>query len=349
MMGKKIEQAGNWAKQKTQQVGNYLGKTIENIAKNPLPYIETVALTLAGVPPTIANAAVVAANGGSMKDVVIAAGAAYVGQEAGRSVGASATAAGMSATYANIAASATGASASAMTTSLAKGKSFDEALQDGLTAGALSGGTTGIIEAGKYALTPPETGQGIKVVPGKGTELFGDQSKVSGLGLTDKVPTGGGQGLIVDPNIILPPSMTKYGTDTGKVRSTETGGLQPAYTSAADTLTPSSFDKTLAPDVGYKEPKTVTETPEPVISKETEKLASPFIRGALSDLFGLGPKVPGAPSAGGVSYAPTVTSGYTTGLTGERGAGEIESKETGKQRQNVWNEASLRLKDALGV
>ena len=43
------------------------------------------------------------------------------------------------------------------------------------------------------------------------------------------------------------------------------------------------------------------------------------------------------------------TSGITAGLTGERGAGEIESKETGKQRKNVWNEASLRLKDALGV
>lgn len=39
----------------------------------------------------------------------------------------------------------------------------------------------------------------------------------------------------------------------------------------------------------------------------------------------------------------------TTGLTGSRGAGEIESKETGKKRKNVWNEASLRLKDALGV
>jgi hypothetical protein len=39
----------------------------------------------------------------------------------------------------------------------------------------------------------------------------------------------------------------------------------------------------------------------------------------------------------------------TTGLTGEREAGEIDSKETGKKRKNVWNEASLRLKDALGV
>jgi hypothetical protein len=62
--------------------------------------------------------------------------------------------------------------------------------------------------------------------------------------------------------------------------------------------------------------------------------------------------VPGAPSAGGSVSAPIsqgATTGTTTSLTGERGAGEIESKETGKKRKNVWNEASLRLKDALGV
>jgi hypothetical protein len=51
----------------------------------------------------------------------------------------------------------------------------------------------------------------------------------------------------------------------------------------------------------------------------------------------------------GTSFSGVPTTGTTTGLTGERGAGEIESKETGKNRQNVWNEASLRLKDALGV
>ena len=39
----------------------------------------------------------------------------------------------------------------------------------------------------------------------------------------------------------------------------------------------------------------------------------------------------------------------TTGLTGYRPAGEIESEESGKQREDVWNEASLRLKDALGL
>ena len=59
----------------------------------------------------------------------------------------------------------------------------------------------------------------------------------------------------------------------------------------------------------------------------------------------------GAPlsQALGTNLPSFPTTGATVGLTGERGAGEIESKESGKERQNVWNEASLRLKDALGV
>jgi hypothetical protein len=39
----------------------------------------------------------------------------------------------------------------------------------------------------------------------------------------------------------------------------------------------------------------------------------------------------------------------TTGLTSSRGAGEIEAPSTGKARKKVWNEESLKLKDALGV
>jgi hypothetical protein len=40
------------------------------------------------------------------------------------------------------------------------------------------------------------------------------------------------------------------------------------------------------------------------------------------------------------------TTGTSVGLGGR---GEIESKESGKKRQTVWNEESLRLKDALGL
>ena len=46
---------------------------------------------------------------------------------------------------------------------------------------------------------------------------------------------------------------------------------------------------------------------------------------------------------------PLFPSSPVSGLTSYRGAGEIESKSTGKPRRDVWNEASLRLKDALGL
>jgi len=46
-------------------------------------------------------------------------------------------------------------------------------------------------------------------------------------------------------------------------------------------------------------------------------------------------------------FYPTSTLGQA--LTGYRGAGEIEGKKSGKPRKNVWNEESLRLKDALGL
>lgn len=46
-------------------------------------------------------------------------------------------------------------------------------------------------------------------------------------------------------------------------------------------------------------------------------------------------------------FYPSSTLGQA--LTGYRGAGEIEGKKTGKPRRDVWNEESLRLKDALGL
>ena len=42
----------------------------------------------------------------------------------------------------------------------------------------------------------------------------------------------------------------------------------------------------------------------------------------------------------------STTTGTSVGLVGR---GVIECKESGKKRQNVWNEESLRLKDALGL
>ena len=318
-----------------------VGETIEAIAEDPLPVIATIALISVGVPPEVASAAVTAANGGSVEQIATAYVVSAAGSQAAQSAGAGATSAGSSATTAKIAASAAGASTATTLKALDDGQPLDKALEAGLKSGVVAGGTTGVIEAGQSALAPPETGQGIKAVPGKGINLAGDQSQVSGTGLTDKVPTGGGQGLTVDPSTVLYTS--QFTPSTGKVRGTEEGGLQPAYTSAGDS-------SGITPSRPYQEPRTVTDIVEKPISKTTETLARPLIAGGLSELFGFGPKVPGAPSVGDSSgITQTTTTGTTVGLTGTGGAGEIESKESGKKRSSVWNEESLRLKDALGV
>ena len=59
--------------------------------------------------------------------------------------------------------------------------------------------------------------------------------------------------------------------------------------------------------------------------------------GTLGQTLGTNLQAPFYPKAGAASS-----------LTGERAAGEIEAS-PGTERQNVWNEASLRLKDALGI
>ena len=64
-----------------------IGETAENILKDPLPTIATIALTSVGVPYPVAAAAVTAAQGGSIEDIAISAATAYVGQEVGAYVG----------------------------------------------------------------------------------------------------------------------------------------------------------------------------------------------------------------------------------------------------------------------
>jgi len=66
----------------------------------------------------------------------------------------------------------------------------------------------------------------------------------------------------------------------------------------------------------------------------------------------LGPATPATPSAPSVQYGRAAVSPVTTVATqglGGYNPGDVSTEATGNPRQNVWNEASLRLKDALGV
>jgi hypothetical protein len=128
------------------KVASNVGKAVTNVIKNPLPVIETIALTSVGVPAPIASAAVSAANGGSVKDIATAAATSYAGQQAGQAVGGQAAAAADSKVFGQVAASATGASTQATLTALAKGQNLTDALSAGAKAFAVGGITSGTIE-----------------------------------------------------------------------------------------------------------------------------------------------------------------------------------------------------------
>ena len=64
-----------------------VGDTVEGILKDPLPTIATIALTAVGVPYPVAAAAVTAAQGGSIEEIAISAGKAYISQQIGAAAG----------------------------------------------------------------------------------------------------------------------------------------------------------------------------------------------------------------------------------------------------------------------
>jgi hypothetical protein len=85
----------------------------------------------------------------------------------------------------------------------------------------------------------------------------------------------------------------------------------------------------------------ITAQPEP-----TPYIRDTYISGGRRRQPTFGPTVT---TLGQALAAPMFPSAPVSGLTSYRGAGEIEGQKTGKPRKNVWNEASLRLKDALGL
>lgn len=147
---KKIGRAISGAVRSVRKVVSKVAKGVQNAASNaikhPLQTIETAALIYAGVPPTMASAAVTAANGGNIKDIAIAAASSYAGQQAGGAVGSQVSSAGGSRIVASIAASAVGSSTQGTLAALAKGKSLSDALTAGYQSGAVGGLTTGALE-----------------------------------------------------------------------------------------------------------------------------------------------------------------------------------------------------------
>jgi len=146
-----LSDAADWISEKVDRAAD----VVKEIIANPLPVIETIALTAMGVPPPIASAAVTAMNGGNVEDIAKSYAGSYLGGQVSSGVSSTLTSAGTSAgvnaTLVQIASSAVGADAGAVTSALVQGKTIDQALKAGTTAGVGSVISSSSNIAGKQA------------------------------------------------------------------------------------------------------------------------------------------------------------------------------------------------------
>lgn len=122
---------------------NTVSNAVTSFVNNPLPVLETIALTSMGLPPMLANAAVTAANGGDMSKIAEAALTSYVGGEVGSGVAG------------ETGSSAAGAAASGATKALIKGGGLDDIVASALGSAAgsqvseaVGGGAAGNVAKG---------------------------------------------------------------------------------------------------------------------------------------------------------------------------------------------------------
>jgi hypothetical protein len=186
-----------------------------------------------------------------------------------------------------------------------------------------------LTRTGTETQTGTQTGTQTVTQPGTGTETS-SQTRTEPGAKTD-IPTG-----------------TGTSTTTKTVDRPTVPGVPGTPGAPKDPSKPKTPDKPVTPGTPYvppgepivpTEPKEPSEPSQPSEPKTPDRTESPF----LTTFFDK-QKTPLGSVLARESY-PVVT----TGLTAYRPAGEIESEETGKKRQDVWNEASLRLKDALGL
>jgi len=224
--------------------------------------------------------------------------------------------------------------------------------------GAVTGGTEGALLglSGEYAGQKAAEEARLKEARSK-MLASADTSTVSdsGQSLGDVVVTGAKEAPgITDTSIITPTGPISDREVMGAMRPTPIAGTLREVKVTGRRETPDITETSIiSPDslpevtvTGEKEEEPIAEAPveeEPPV----EEKGKPY----NPNLFVYGGTRPSTLSQTlGTSVENVPTAGTTTGTSvGLGGRGEIESKESGKKRKTVWNEESLRLKDALGL
>jgi hypothetical protein len=307
---------------------------------------------------------ITAAQGGDagdiLKSAVVSGGAGYVGGVAGGAARGALPASTSQAVSNTVSAAAAGGASSA-TGALAYGASPGEALEAGLKGAAVGGLTQAGVEGVKAgsAQGTQKAGEARLKVPQQGDYKLGQNvaNVPSQVGITERVPTGGGAGLVgqtgdlYSTNLISNPAQIKdqprLAAPSRSMRATETGGVQPAYQSGQSLITPESLS-------GYNQPfRETRDFNPPPLTRSQERLLSEGLELGLSEAL-RDRSTPSQPTPttvylGGTGGEPTPGSqALAQALRVDSGTTLFGSDKEGRRRP-VWNVESLKLKDEMGA
>lgn len=213
--------------------------------------------------------------------------------------------------------------------------------------GAITGGATGAALGAVGELGRPSTTDTGRQVASAG-DITADPNVVSDVGELEITGLRPRETTIGDTNIQVADTVSRTPPATRTEAPVEITAPRIPTVEVTAPRIPTDIAETDIQNVDVVGEK---EKNEELISEETTKEPSLY----KPSLFVYSQKYP---SAGGGALSRALgtdlqtaggASTPTTGLTSYRAAGEIEGEETGGKRRNVWNEESLRLKDALGL
>jgi len=326
-MGGAVSSVGNAVTSAVNTISRDVTDVANAVIKNPLPIIETLAVTsvlgpggalASGLTATqaaaVGAAAVTAANGGNVQQIATSAASAGVGSEVTQLVAPSVTPVEGAATGSTSpVASAAGGAAGGATQAALTGQNI---LKGAATGGAVSGGAAlGAQEVS--AATSPGT--------------------MSGTGLT----------LSTDPNVSGEPGLKAPSSFSSSETLTPGAPQEPGiqYTLANPTVTPGGVD------YGFTQATpqdTLTSAPQttPGLTKAQQD--------ALQSVFGFGISTALAPKSTGIGgLGVATTGGGSTGTTssttgGSPGGTELDPS-TGKSPELAWGDKYSSLKEGLNL
>ncbi|CAB4141383.1 hypothetical protein UFOVP687_20 [uncultured Caudovirales phage] len=298
----------------------------------------------------VISAGITAASGGDagdiLKSAVVSGGAGYVGGMAGGAAKGALPASTSQAVSNTVSAAAAGGASSA-TGALAYGASPGEALEAGLKGAAVGGLTQAGVEGVKAgsAQGTQKAGEARLKVPQQGQyERGAPIAEVpSQTGITNRVPTGGGVGLVADPSLLY----SSRFAPSQPMREREGGGVEPAYQRAETLITPESLSAYTEP---YRETRDFN---PPALTRRQERLLSEGLELGLSETL-RDRSTPSQPTPttvylGGTGGEPTPGSqALAQALRVDSGTTLFGSDKEGRRRP-VWNVESLKLKDEMGA